>query len=253
MKKLYQFIFLSFIGIMSLVSQPDSSEISILVLTKTTDYKHEVLPIAIKTLVELGDSNNWNLTITEDTRLFTPTILLRYDVVIFLMTIGNLFNEQQRMAFMEFIKSGKGFVGIHTATITETNWPWYEELIGTFFIGHPPEQQAKLIIEDKSHPATSFFSENEWICTDEWYNFISSPHNKVNVLISIDEDSYDVDNNEWFPGIEQRMGDHPLVWYSEYEGSRIFQTGLGHTLEMYNDKLFKKHLAGAINWAAFRE
>ena len=41
----------------------------------------------------------------------------------------------------------------------------------------------------------------------------------------------------------------PLSWYHEFDGGRQWYTGLGHKIEHYKDKNFKKHLAGGINWA----
>jgi hypothetical protein len=72
----------------------------------------------------------------------------------------------------------------------------------------------------------------------------------VHVLISVDESTYAVDDNRWFAGVKQRMGDHPLVWYSQHEKGRVFQTALGHTEEMWADPLYRAHLKGAIEWTA---
>jgi hypothetical protein len=71
--------------------------------------------------------------------------------------------------------------------------------------------------------------------------------------MSIDENSYEVDDNRWFEGVEQRMGDHPLVWYKKVGKGRVFQTALGHESELYQNKLFQKHLIGAIEWAGNKE
>ena len=65
-----------------------------------------------------------------------------------------------KAAFQKFIWQGKGFVAIHSGTVTETEWPWYGELIGAYFTGHPPVQKGKLIIENKKHPATDFFKDS---------------------------------------------------------------------------------------------
>ncbi len=251
MKQLFYAILINTALTMPLFSQNDTTYLNILVFSKTNGYRHEVTPTAVKTLMELGENNHWNLTFTEDAGLFTRSFLKRFDVIIFLMTINNILDVKQKKAFQHFIRSKKGFVAIHSGTVTEMEWPWYEQLIGTTFTGHPPVQQARLIIENKSHPSTDFFPGEEWLITDEWYSFKSNPRQQVHVLISIDENSYEVDNNEWFPGIYQRMGDHPVVWYHEYEGSRIFQTALGHTPEIYQNDLFRAHLTGAINWAGY--
>jgi type 1 glutamine amidotransferase len=49
---------------------------------------------------------------------------------------------------------------------------------------------------------------------------------------------------------EVKMGDHPIAWYHEYDGGRSFYTGFGHAPESFEDKIFKSHLAGGIEWAA---
>ena len=92
-----------------------------------------------------------------------------------------------------------------------------------------------------------------WLLEDEWYSFDRNPRSNVEVLISIDEASYEVDDNPWFEGVEQRMGDHPLVWYREVGRGRVFQTALGHRPELYADPLFLMHLAGAAEWTALRK
>jgi type 1 glutamine amidotransferase len=99
------------------------------------------------------------------------------------------------------------------------------------------------------HPATCLLNDTSWFVTDEFYSFDSNPRDCAKVLISIDENSYNVDDNQWFPDVKQRMGDHPMVWYKEFEGGRVFHTALGHSAECYNDPLYTTHLSGAILWA----
>jgi len=73
------------------------------------------------------------------------------------------------------------------------------------------------------------------------------------VLVSIDEKSYNIDENIWFKNVNIVMGDHPLVWCRSIGSGRSFHTALGHTLEIYDNKTFRKHLAGAVLWAAGKE
>ena len=44
--------------------------------------------------------------------------------------------------------------------------------------------------------------------------------------------------------------DHPISWYHEAEGGRVWCTGLGHTKEGYALPLLRKHLTGGIRYAA---
>jgi type 1 glutamine amidotransferase len=166
------------------------------------------------------------------------------------MTTKTIFTPQEKAAIEGFVKGGKGLLTIHTGADTEYDWPWYNRQLGVKFLGHPPAQKARLVIEDRNHPATSFFPSSEWVTTDEWYSFNRDPRPDVHVLMSIDESSYNVDDNRWFAGVKQRMGDHPLVWYTQNEKGRVFQTALGHTEEMWADPLYRAHLKGAIEWTA---
>src|SRR5699024_3696305 len=142
-----------------------------------------------------------------------------------------------------YIQSGGGFVGVHSATNTEADWPWVGELIGASFGDHPVPQEAKLHIqEDKNFPVTETLPD-PWVRTAEWNNFIALPKD-VHVLVSIDEESYD----------GGKHGDnHPLVWYHEYDGGRAFYNALGHTEESYKEPEFLDLLWEGLNYAMGNE
>ena len=224
--------------------------LNILAFSKTTEYRHDSIPNAIKALAELSEQQGWKITFTEDAEFFNESVLSRMDIVIFLLNTGDVLEGAQRDALQAFIRSGGGFVGVHCATVTEPGWPWYQEMMVAQFTGHPPVCDGKLIIEDPDHPATQPFCEREVLWNDEFYSFDQNPQDKVHVLISVDESSYDITNNPWFEGVDLEMGDHPLVWCREFEGGRVIQTSLGHAIEKYDDPVFRQHLVGAIKWAA---
>jgi type 1 glutamine amidotransferase len=133
-------------------------------------------------------------------------------------------------------------VGVHSASDTEYNWPWYGGLVGAYFDrvhGHSKVTQATLHVIDRTHPSTVMLPAL-WVRTDEWYNFASNPRGRVNVLMTIDESTY----NGGTMGV-----DHPIAWYHEYEGGRAWYTALGHTSESYYEPLFLAHLWGGIMYA----
>jgi type 1 glutamine amidotransferase len=221
--------------------------LAVLVFSKTAAYRHEAIPDGIRAIEELGKEQGWTVSTTEDAAIFSDESLARFDAVVFLMTTGDVLDSDQQAAFERFMKKGKGYVGIHSASDTEYDWPFYGSLVGAYFRSHPqiPQfQQATYRIEDREHPATRHLPPS-WVRTDEHYSFRENPRGKVQVLVSLDEKSYE-------PG-EGAMGDHPVVWCRELEGGgRSFYTALGHTKESYSDPLFRKHLASAIAWAARR-
>ena len=178
---------------------------------------------------------------TRDSLAFTSDNLSQYAVVVFLNTTWNVLDSIQQQAFVEFIHAGGGYVGIHAATDTEYDWPWYNQLAGAWFNRHPrgEPREATIRVTDKSHPATAMLPD-EWIRNDEWYEFKDiSPD--INVLAYLDESTYE--------GGE--MGaDHPFIWYQEdFEGGRSFYTGCGHSPENFEEPLMQQHLIAAIKWA----
>ena len=235
---------LSFIVlIISLFSfKPQKNADQVLIFSKTKGFRHKSIEKGVDAIKKLGEQNNFNVTKTEDSSYFNFTNLKKYQTIIFLSPTGkNLFNDKQKEIFKKYIQKGGGFVGIHAAADSNYEWEWYGKMVGGYFESHPKIQEAKLEIKNNKHLSTNHLSEF-WIHTDEWYNY-KNFNPDVNILINLDEKSY----------TGGKMGDsHPIAWYHEFEGGKIFYTGLGHAEESYSNADFLKHLAGGINYALGR-
>lgn len=218
--------------------------LGVLVFSKTAGFRHDSIPDGRAALMNVAASAGWTLSATEDSSVFTDEALTPLDVVVFLSTTGDVLDDAEQAAFERFMRSGKGFVGIHSATDTEYDWAFYGGLVGAYFREHPAIQQATLHIEDASDPTMAGLPVT-WSRTDEWYAFKDNPRPNVHVLITLDEASYS-------PGTATMGADHPITWLHEYEGGRAFYTALGHTKESYTDPLFVGMLTRAIEWAAGR-
>jgi len=123
---------------------------------------------------------------TTNAELFTAVNLKQYTAVIFLSTTGDVLNAEQQKAFESYIKGGGGFVGVHAATDTEYDWPWYGNLVGAWFKSHPAQQTAILDVVDHNAIATKHLPQH-WERKDEWYNFKWMTAEKIIILIKIDE------------------------------------------------------------------
>src|SRR3989454_6421946 len=218
----------------------EASRFTILVFTKTAGFRHDSIPAGIAAIRSLGNEHGFTVVNSEDASIFNEVELAKYRVVVFLSTSGDILNSVEQAAFETFIRGGGGFVGIHSATDTEYDWPWYGQLVGAYFQSHPSIQRAIVKRVDSSDPSTAPLPP-EWLRTDEWYNFQDNPRSRVTVLLNVEETTYDGGT----------MGEsHPLAWRHEYDGGRAWYTAMGHTEESYAEPLFLSHILGGIMWAA---
>lgn len=215
---------------------------SVLVFSKTTadGYRHASIPDGIEAFKDLGREHSFDVAATENASVFTSDSLDQYDAVVFLSTSGDVLDDAQQQAFEEYIRGGGGFMGVHGAAATEYDWAWYGRLVGAFFDDHPEVQTATIDVVNEEDPSTRHLPAR-WTWTDEWYNYRSDPSDSVEVLLELDEQTYEGGS----------MGaDHPIAWKHHFEGGRSFYTGLGHRKEAFEKSRFLRHLLKGLEWAA---
>lgn len=234
--KIYSIIFFTVVTIFLSSCTDDTPRI--LVFAKTNGYYHESIPTGIAALQKLGAGSGFEVDTTKDASKFTESELKKYKAVIFLSTTRNVLNADQQVAFERYIQAGGGYVGIHAAADTEYEWPWYNRLVGAYFLSHPAIQPAAINVIDTSHLSMKGLP-MRWERTDEWYNY-KSIYAGIHVLAELDEQTYEGGANG---------PRHPIAWYHAYDGGRAFYTGGGHTTESYSEPLFLKHLLGGIRYA----
>ncbi|TDD70029.1 PKD domain-containing protein [Jiangella aurantiaca] len=223
-------------------AHPGHGGYSILVFSKTAAFRHDSIPAGIAAIQQLAAEHEFSVTATEDAAAFTDENLAQYDAVVWLSTTGDVLNDEQQAAFERYIQAGGGYAGIHAASDTEYDWPWYGELVGAYFKGHPRNQDATIQVADRTHPSTAHLPA-QWQRFDEWYSFRTNPRGDVHVLASLDEGTYDPEANP--------MGlDHPIAWCHTYDGGRAWYTAGGHTIESYAEPAFLQHLLGGIETVA---
>jgi len=212
----------------------------LLVYSRTTGYRHDSIPAGVAALRQLGAQRGYAVDATEDPAVFTPDRLSGYAALVFLSTSGDVLGSQGRDALQGYMAAGGAWLGIHGASTTEYNWPYFGGLAGAWFEKHPALQTATMTAADRDHPATSHLPAS-WTWYDEWYDFRTNPRPRVRVLLTVDEATYEGGT----------MGaDHPVAWCHEYGGGRSFYTALGHASRAYTEPAFLRHLAGAMEWLA---
>jgi type 1 glutamine amidotransferase len=226
--------------------------LAILLFSKTSGFRHaEAIPACERSVREIAGRRGWQVFATENAAVFDDARLTRFRVLVSNNATGANWSAPQQEAFRRWILAGGGFVGVHGAAGTRTRfWDWYtDELLRGRFVGHPlfPQlQTARVIVEDRAHPATAHLGasfEHE----DEWYSFERSARGPgVRVLARLDESSYRP--RELWRSLA--MGDHPIVWSHCPGAGRAFYSALGHAAASYARPEHARMLEGAIAWAA---
>jgi type 1 glutamine amidotransferase len=250
----------------------------LLVLTHAGLYKHTSLGPAEKAVIELGKDHGFEVTAVEGYKLdagehdfsfLTSEYLAGFDGVM-MMTNGNLrFTEAQKKNLLDFVSSGKGFIGAHCASLTFYDYPPFGEMLGGYFHRNLPQGTIAILkVEDRTHPATRMLG-SSWPLVDEFYLFgtaawdASRPNDnvdvlfknripmgfsrdRVKVLLSLDTGAMDLSKQPHLV----KGGDYPQAWAREYGKGRSFYTSLGHRDEIWShDPVFRAHIAGGIRWA----
>ncbi|MFX0555407.1 ThuA domain-containing protein [Maribacter sp. CXY002] len=229
--------------IFTLGSCTQNSKTQVLVFSKTDGFRHESITAGQEALTKMAKEKDFDVAFTENAHDFNDKLLKNYHVVIFLNTTGDILEDSEQVSLERFVQAGGGFLGIHSATDTEYEWPWYGKLVGAYFQDHPIEpsnvQKGIFTVEKKDHWATQGMPDTfEW--EDEFYSFKNISSN-INVLLSIDDSSFIGGSNPDY---------HPMSWYQEFDGGRSFYTAMGHTNETYSNPLFLNHLWSGIHYVA---
>jgi len=248
----------------------------VLVVTTTLGFRHSSIPTAEKVLAQLAseggnftvdyarvepndpqfkgadgkpDAEKVNAAIKEVlAEKMSPVALKKYDAVVFANTTGDL-PIPDKEAFLDWIKSGKGFVGMHSASDTFHHFEPYLDMLGAEFKEHKAQVKVEAINQDKECPACRHLPAN-WEVFDEIYLFKNFDRAKVHGLLTLDKHP-----NEKTPG------DYPISWCKEYGRGRVFYTSLGHREDVWDPKApdrknppevaeaYQKLILNGIKWA----
>src|SRR5256714_12207545 len=83
----------------------------LLVFSKTAAFRHASIKDGKIALQKLAAEHNFAIDFSEDSTVFTDANLAHYDAVVFLLTTGAIFDNNQKAAFERYIRGGGGDVG----------------------------------------------------------------------------------------------------------------------------------------------
>lgn len=226
----------------------------LLVIGEEKGYRHEAVTHAMVTIERLGrESGDWETVIRTDTEALTKAkleynakTLNDFDAVLF-YTGGTLeMDDQKKADFVSFVHDdGKGFIGIHSAAITFTQWPAYGEMIGGYYDEHPWNTfEAPIVVEDATFPGMQLWKPS-FVLTDEIYQLKMFSRENSRVLMRLDPSKLDLKN----PRVHRTDHDFAVAFAKMYGKGRVFYTTLGHVEANWDRPEMQAMITGAIKWA----
>jgi len=218
----------------------------LLVFTHTKGYKHSSIPYCTKALEVMGRKTGaFEVVVSDDMSVFSSDKLNRFDAVCLNNTTKLDFSDPAlRRSLLDFVKSGKGIIGIHAATDNFYNWPEAADMLGGLFDGHPWRASGTwaVKIDEPEHPLTAAFEGRDFKIKDEIYRVKGASRRKLRVLLSLDlTDRTNLQVKDLRPSDK----DIPISWIRKYGKGRVFYCSLGHNHEIYwNPAVLAHYLAG---------
>jgi type 1 glutamine amidotransferase len=250
----------------------DAPKRKILFFSKSSGFEHSVISYktgqpsyAEKILAEIGGKHGWEFTFSKDGSLFSPDYLKQFDAVFF-YTTGDLttpgtdknpgMSAAGKQALFDYVASGKGFVGTHSASDTfhtnnEANKgpdryvnhgadaDAYVRFLGGEFIKHGKQQSAKMRCIDPKFPGLANYADG-FAFPEEWYS-LKDFSKDIHVLL--------VQESEQMEGDEYKRPPYPATWARMQGKGRIFYTSMGHREDVWTNPIFQDVLVGGVSWA----
>ena len=237
----------------ALLAQSSAPRKKLLIIADEKGYRHEAITHAMATIDRLGkETGIWDTHIRTDTEALTKKKLEYnaknlndFDAVLF-YTGGTLpMDEQQKADFLSFVhEDGKGFIGVHSATITFVKWPEYGEMIGGYYDQHPwGVFDAPIVIEDPAFPGMKQWPK-AFTLTDEIYQMKMFSRESTRVLMRLDASKLDLTNKN----VHRADKDFPVSWAKMYGKGRVFYTTLGHVESNWDKPEMQTMFIEALKW-----
>lgn len=242
--------------------------LKVFMFTKSSAYEHSVvhrkspeeLSMAEQFVTDLGKQHGFEVTCSKDGQLLTAENLKNYDVVYF-FTQGELDKagkdgqppvpEDAKAAILDFVKNGGGFMGTHCGGAdTYHNWTVdgqkpFLKMVGAEFIGHGPQQVARVEVVDPEFPAMKGWPAS-FELNDEWYAYKDFQPN-IHVLMLLQTEGMKDERRKLYD-----RPPYPICWCSNDGKGRVFYTGLGHREDVWQNPKYQEMVATGILWAGGR-
>jgi type 1 glutamine amidotransferase len=210
-------------------------------------YVHDNIASSVEAIKKMGAEKGFAVDVSDDPAAFTDANLKQYAAIVFSNSNNQAFSsDAQRDAFKHYIESGGGFVGLHSASGSERDWPYFWSVLGGKFAAHPRMQAFTVQVADPNFPAAKQLpAQFQW--TDECY-FIDHLNPDIHPVLVTDRTKLDA-LDKMKIDVSSFPNPLPLAWYHQFDGGREFYLALGHNKEDYANPTLYGIIENGILWA----
>jgi len=210
-------------------------------------YVHDNIASSVAAIRKMGAEAGFAVDAWDDPAVFTDENLHRYFALVFANSNNQAFStDAQRDAFKRYIEAGGGFVGIHSASGSERDWPYFWSVLGGKFAAHPRQQPFTVRVVAPDFPAAKGVPA-QFTWTDECY-FLDHLNPDIHPVLVTDRTKL-ATLEPMTIDVTKFPVDLPLAWYHEFDGGREFYLALGHNKEDYANPLLYGIIKNGILWA----
>jgi type 1 glutamine amidotransferase len=217
------------------------------------------VPVANYAIEQMGKNTGaFQVVFSDDIEMFRPANIAQFDAICFNNTLGVLFEDAElRKSLLDFVESGKGFVGIHDAIATFVQWPVYDQwpefgrmVGGTENGGHPWNGEVMAMkVEDPASPINAAFGGKDFEIADQAFQ-LQEPalRDRLHVLLRIDPEKSTKTTRKILP-VRMKDMDFPMSWIRRQGKGRVYYLGLGHSAPVFWNPALLGHLLAGIQYA----
>ena len=223
----------------------------VLVVYRCDGFRHRCIPVANKMLELLAArSGAFEATFTDKMDVFDTERLARFDAILFNNTTRLKFTtNEQRKALIDFVRAGKGVIGLHAASDNFYDFPEAAAMLGGMFDGHPWGAGGTWVVklDESDHPLNAAFGGRNFEIKDEIYQIKGAYSRETHrVLLSLNMEHPPTGGRK---GQKRADKDNPVSWIKRFGQGRVFYCSLGHNNEVYWNKAVVSHYLAGIQYA----
>jgi uncharacterized protein len=222
-------------------------------------FYHDCIPYWNQALEIMGRKTGaFSITLAHDVNALSADNLKNYDAICFNNTVTLPLSPEATpelcKSLMDFVKGGKGVIGIHAATdtfYTRYVWPEGQEMWGGKFSGHPwtaGRTQWAVKIDEPNHPLMASFGGKGFKLVDEIYRTEPPLYSRSKQLVLMSLDLSD-ETTKSARGQKPTDVDTGISWIKDFGQGRVFYCSLGHAHDVTWTAPILEHYLRGIQFA----